>query len=214
MKKLVLLVLVGAIATAVSAQFLIGGQFNIASFKDKEAGNGATREISSTLVTLIPRLAYVSGNIWYGVDAGVSLVNSKFDLGGNINETKSTIATIAPFIRYVKRPVDNFGIWIEGQAGVSFGNEKDDAGSKTAEYTGYNVGLRPGVIFFIVDHLSFEASFGSMGYSLLTVTDPENTQVKETFSQAGLTLNSNSLSLDNTNFGIARGFLFGVNWMF
>lgn len=162
----------------------------------------------------MPRLAYASGNLWYGLDAGVTLINEKDDFGGTPDEYKTTIASVSPFIRYTKRPVDNFGIWIEGQAGASFGGEKDNDGNKTAEYSGFNVGARPGVIFFIGDHLSFEASFGRLGYTSFTVTNPNESREKETISQAGLMLNSNSLILDETALSISNAFQFGVNWLF
>lgn len=213
MKKLLLLVLFGAFATAVSAQFLIGGHFNITSFKDEEKTDVSIRESNTTRLTLLPRLAYASGNLWYGVDAGVNTVKSKYTQGIITSETRTAITTIAPFIRYIKRPVANFGLWIEGQAGASFGNEKTGR-IKTIEYSGFNVGLRPGVIFFIGSHLSFEASFGSLGYSSLTITKPSSTQQKDTFTQLGLILNGNALSPDNTIAGFSSGFLFGANWLF
>ena len=213
MKKLAILVLFGAFATAASAQFLLGGQFNASVVKDKQVGTGDDFESTTTLVTLIPRLAFASGNMWYGLDAGVNLIKDKSDLSGGSTETKTTIATIAPFFRSIKR-FDNLGIWIEAQAGASFGSAKDNDGNKTDKYTGFNVGLRPGVILFIGDHLSFEASFGRLGYTSFTDEDPNDSSNKETVSQAGLMLNSNTILLDQNTLGATTGFLFGANWLF
>ncbi len=215
MKKLALLLFFGIYSSFVSAQFLLGGQFNVSVLKDKdENAGGDDQESTTTFVMLIPRLAYVAGNTWYGIDAGVSLVNDKNNFFGTEVETKTTIATVAPFFRYMKKPSENFGLWIEGQAGASFGSEKNDDGDKTAKYAGLNIGLRPGVIFFIGEHLSFEASFGRLGYTSLTIEDPNNSSNKETISQVGFMLNSNSVLLDELTLNATSGFQFGANWLF
>lgn len=214
MKKITLLALFCALTTCLSAQFLLGGQLNFSSIKSKEDGGGDDDESSTTLITVMPRLAYASGNLWYGLDAGVSLINEKDEFLNETNESKTTIANIAPFIRYTKRPVDDLGIWIEGQAGASFGSRKNDAGDKVAKYTGFNIGLRPGVIFFIGEHLSFEASFGRLGFTSFTTENPNDSDDKETLTQVGLILNGNSILLDETALTISNGFQFGVNWLF
>ena len=97
MKKISLLVLFATIATAVSAQFLLGGQFNISSVKDKSKGGSNDTEKTTTIVVL-PRLAKVSGNMWYGIDAGLSLASNKYDYGSSSSKSSATIFNIAPFL--------------------------------------------------------------------------------------------------------------------
>lgn len=214
MKKISLLVLFATIATTVSAQFLLGGQFNISSVKDKSKGGSNDTEQTATIVMLMPRLAKVSGNMWYGIDAGLTLASNKYGYGNSSSKSSTTIFNVAPFLRYIKRPVENIGIWIEGQAGHSFGSSKNDDGEKTAQYTGFNVGVQPGVVFYIGNHLSFEASFGRLGYITASIADPDNSSDKTTTSQVGLILNNNALMLEETIAGLSNSFQFGVNWLF
>lgn len=209
-----LLALFSAFALVAQAQFLLGGQFNFSSIKDKEEGGIEDSEETITNITVMPRLAYVNSDMWYGIDGGVTLIKDKFEAGGQSSETKSTLASVAPFFRWVKRPVDNLGLWVEVQAGASFGSEEDEDGNKTAELSGFGVGVRPGVILFVGQHLSFEASFGRLGYRSVTMKNPDDSNDKETISQFGLMLNDNSLTLNDALLNVSGGFTFGANWMF
>jgi hypothetical protein len=214
MKKLTLLALFAALSTALSAQFLVGGQFNLSSIKSTSKSGTSTAEYTTNFVTLLPRFAYAQNNLWFGLDAGVNLINFNSDVAGNTFKSSVSIATIAPFVRYTKRPVDYLGLWIEGQAGASFGSRKNNDGKKTVNYSGINAGFRPGVIVFIGKHLSFEASFGQLGFSSLTSTDANDSNIKTTDREIGLILNRNLIDVDEDNLTFKSGFQFGANWQF
>ncbi len=214
MKKLTLLILSLLFATVASAQFLLGTQFNFNSITERKGGFEEDIKNTTTLVTMIPRVAYASGSLWYGLNAGVSQVFEEHRFVGT-TKTKKTLATIAPFLRYTKRPLHYFGIWIEGEAGTSFGNARGNAGEKTAKYIGLQIGLRSGLVFFIDDQLSFEASFGRFGYTTLTTTGANNGFIRETVNQRGFMLNTNANILDeDKTLGASIGFQFGANWLF
>ncbi len=160
-----------ACLTMTQAQFILGGNIGFSSQKQVYDFDGDESEIKLTNLTLIPRFGFAFGDFWAGLDVGISSLKAEeeeFDY-----EFKSSVTTVSPFIRYIKKPTENFGVWVEGQAGFSFGKSEED-GEDLAKYAGINIGLRPGVIFFINDMLSFEASFGRLGLSKTTVKDAEN----------------------------------------
>lgn len=215
MRKLVFAAFFCAVANIASAQFILGGQFTLGVQTDKDEYDvGDDDETKTTVVAIVPRLIYDRGdNLWIGGDVGVTFVTEKDNFGGEDDTDKSTLFSLAPFARYIWKPADKVGIWCEGQIGVNFGSREinDD---KIAEFFGFGAGVRPGVIFFIGDRLSFETSFGSLGFSSFRSTDPDNSENKNTVSRFGLSANNN---LGGTSFLLGDpfsigGFTFGVNY--
>jgi len=207
MKKLILPAFFCAVSTIASAQFILGGQFTFSTSTDKDEDDD---KFTTTSVTLLPRLAYDLGNNWWvGGDVGVTLLSQKEEFGGFETKSNVTLFTVSPFARRIWKPLDNMGIWLEGQAGASFGGLKEED-EKTEEYFIFSAGIRPGVIFFIGDRLSFEASFGRLGFSSISTTYPDRDDDKDTTSQFGLAINNN---FGGFLFGEAffSGFVFGVN---
>lgn len=202
------------------AQFIIGGNIGISAQKYIQEDGGDKQEAKITNVTLIPRLGYAFGNFWAGIDVGNTSVKvDQPDFGGNQTAYKVNLTNVGPFFRYIKKPTENFGIWVEGQAGFTFGKSEED-NLDVAKYSGINVGLRPGVIFMIGKHLTFEASFGRLGFTQTTITDANDSNQKETSSEFGLSMNNNSFNLSSIYFledfplVLSNGFLFGANWTF
>lgn len=211
MKKLIFLTLFCVNVSWVSAQFIVSGQFNFGVASEKE-GDSDDRT-SATLVTVQPRLAFARGKWVFGGDVGATLLARKEEFGIFERRTNTTLFTVGPFARRVWRPVDAMGVWLEGQVSATFGasEENDD---KTADYFNLYAGIRPGVIFFIGRHLSFEASYGRLGFARGTVTYPTGEE-KQSSSQFGLLLNDNAGTaslLDGS--APSSGFLFGVNYQF
>ncbi|MBK6997209.1 MAG: hypothetical protein IPH31_20680 [Lewinellaceae bacterium] len=209
-----------ACLTMTQAQFILGGNIGFSSQKQVYDFDGDESEIKLTNLTLIPRFGFAFGDFWAGLDVGISSLKAEeeeFDY-----EFKSSVTTVSPFIRYIKKPTENFGVWVEGQAGFSFGKSEED-GDDLAKYAGINIGLRPGVIFFINDMLSFEASFGRLGFSQTTVEDAEDSDYKVKTSEVGFSANNNGVDLaplfyfENEEPQFLKfnsGFMFGVNLMF
>lgn len=218
MKHIVSIALLMTIFTSAQAQFLLGGQFSINTSSSKfKFGDTETEGAKFTSITILPRLAYTGDDFWFGIDAGITNIKSEspnFPSGTDVE--KSTVFSVAPFARYIKKPVDNLGIWVEGQAGVSFGASEDN-GRDDEGYFNITAGIRPGIILFIGNHLSFEASFGSLAFSSTKITDKANPDPEstETYNAFGLNVNQN-LDLGDAFFTPAflGNFNFGVNWMF
>lgn len=215
MKKIITLTTLLALGmfTQANAQFILGGNIGFNSSKETDEVGSSKEEYKSTTITVMPRLAYGFGNNWAGLDVGIMTQSSespRFPSG--TNESKSNLINVAPFFRHIQKPTDNFGIWIEAQAGVGFGKSEVN-GTETGKISAFGAGIRPGVIFFIGDHLSFEASFGRLGFNQTTFTDANDSNNKETYSDFGLNLNNNGIGISALGV-INSSFLFGANWSF
>ncbi len=162
-------------------------------------------DTKATAFTFVPRIAKISGHWMFGLDIGFEHASAEDQdpfTGGTIEiNTNNFIA--GPFVRYVKKPNEFMGIWGEMQMGGSIGNEKYD-GEKRLNLSGFYTGIRPGIIFYISKHLSFEGSFGSLSYSSNRVKLDDsispNAKADKT-SRGGLSINPGS-------------FQFAVNWTF
>ena len=199
-----------------NAQFLIGGNVGFSSMKETDELAGVKEESKSTAITFIPRLGYVFGDYWAGIDVGLTSIKSEQpDFPSGTTVDKLNLISISPFFRFIKKPTDNMGIWLEAQAGAAFGKDESD-GRDQNKYSVIHAGIRPGVIFYIGNNLSFEASFGRLGFNQTTTTDADNSDSKTTNSNFGLSLNNNSFDIGfiGDNLSITSGFLFGVNWTF
>jgi len=198
-----------AFSTKVSAQFIVGGNLGFSAQTDTREFGGNKSEDKTTTITVIPRLAYSFGNNWAGLDVGIT--NTKYAPDDD-PETTSNLISVSPFFRHIQKPTENFGIWIEGQVGATFGKSQYD-GEDDDELFSFGAGIRPGVIFFIGNHLSFEASFGRLGYTKTTITNANDSDYKDSSSEFGLSLNNNGIGISSLGV-ISNGFLFGVNWAF
>jgi len=199
--------------TQANAQFILGGNIGFNAQKETNEVGSDKEETKSTTITVVPRLAYVMGNNWVGLDVGITNNTTKFPgFNNNTIEQKTNLISVNPFFRHIQKPTENFGIWVEAQAGVGFGKAQID-GRDTENVSVFGASLRPGVIFFIGNHLSFEASFGRLGFSQTTVTDADNSDNKDITSDFGLNLNNNGIGINALGV-INSGFLLGVNWLF
>ncbi len=196
MKKVFTLtaLLIFALATLSQAQFVIGGNIGFSTGKFKVEPSGT--ESKSTSINLVPRLGYIFGNNWAGLEVGINSFTLE-DAAGRKNKTSLT--TIAPFFRHNFVNANQMGVWLEAQAGAVFGKSEFD-GTDTEKVSGFGAGVRPGVIFYVSNKLSFEASFGNLAFSSLKSESPTDSSFNETSTDFGLNLNGGT-------------FLFGVNWM-
>jgi len=201
MKKILLFTLFLSFSIAANAQLLLGGQFSIHASSDESHNANTTLETSKYAeIIVLPRLGYIFGDFMAGVDAGFRTTALKTpDFPNGTNETTTAAFQIGPFMRYTKKPVPNFGIWAEAQVNAAFGQREFNK-RKTDETFGLDAGIRPGVIFYVGKHLSFEASFGQFGFTSTRFTDPDNSDNFQTENDFGLDLGGT--------------FDFGVNWTF
>lgn len=200
MKKLLLLCTGVLVAAAAHGQIFVSGLYNLSSSNYKSESPSLTQKTSETNVTFIPRFGFVFGNWIAGGDAGFSSITerSKVTPGTGDNKTVTTQTTIGPFVRYVRRPVEWLGLWGEFQTGIQFGAQRVN-GDRYYRQNGFGAGLRPGVMFFLGKHLSFEASYGNLSFVTSKATYEDDSTSRDTYG--GLELNNST-------------FLFGANWTF
>jgi len=197
MKKLLTLTILFlfAFATISQAQFVIGGGIG---FSDKNTKDEPSGDVNKhTTINVVPRLGYIFGDNWAGIEIGINSTTHESTDG---RKDKTNLTTIAPFFRHNFLKANNMGIWMEAQAGVVLGKSDYD-GTDYAKYTGFGAGIRPGVIFYVTNNLSFEASFGQFAFRQLKNENPDDSGIHSTDTEFGLNLNGDT-------------FLFGVNYSF
>jgi hypothetical protein len=181
--------------TVSHAQFVIGGNIGFSANNTKAEPTGDTHKI--TTINMVPRFGYIFGDNWAGIEVGI---NSSTHENTDLGKDKTNLTTIAPFFRHNFINANNMGVWLEAQAGVVFGKSDQD-GTDYAKYTGFGAGIRPGVIFYVTESLSFEASFGRLAFRQMKNANPNDSSINSTNSEFGLNLNGDT-------------FLFGVNYSF
>jgi hypothetical protein len=185
MKKLFLgLLLLAGILNTTQAQVILSGSYGFDFIQSEGDSESSFR--------LIPRIGYAKGNWVGGLDVG--FVRTK-----TIDDATVRVTQVGPFLRYIKKTNDFMGIWGEAQVGGAFGRTTEND-VELGRSTTFSSSIRPGVIFFFGQHLSFEASFGSVGFST-TNYNPAASDDNSRISEFGLNLGGSNI-------------LLGVNYMF
>lgn len=218
MKKPLLLLFFTVIYLSANGQWILGGNFAITSQKSQLESGSSNVETSLTGIAVLPRLSYtITETQWLGLETGlVSTFYNRPDFnGGNLDEVKQ-LFSLSPFYRHIFKPAEILGIWVEAQAGAGIGSSRINS-EKDDTFSAFTAGIRPGILIWAGKHLSFEASFGRLGYSFVKVKDAAGSADTQTYSEFGFSFNSINnpinLLLQESPQPIG-GFQFGVNWKF
>ncbi|RYJ45747.1 porin family protein [Flavobacterium beibuense] len=179
----------------VSAQDTNGGFANGDLFISGTVGfsNESTGDVKSNGFTVSPRLGYfVSENIAVGVSLGYT---STTDKAPNTEDETLSMLEVGAFGRYYFTPANKFSLF--GQLGVAYASNKWEQGDLEAKSNGFNIGLAPGINYFVSDHLALEATFGILGYST-DKPDTDGAESTDTFEFG--------VDMSNINFGIVYKF--------
>lgn len=88
------------------------------------------------------------------------------------------------FLRYYQPIGENFGLLFDAYAGVLFGNRKYQQNrfpNDEDKLRGFDIGLRPGIYYFLSHRVALEASLGGITYSSLrTESVTSEWETKET----------------------------------
>lgn len=87
------------------------------------------------------------------------------------------------FLRYYQPIGENFGLLFDAYAGVLFGSRKyeDNFFNDEDKLRGFDIGLRPGIYYFLSHKVALEASLGGITYSSLrTESVTSEWETKET----------------------------------
>jgi len=207
--------------------FLLGPSFNYSqngNNNQPEDPTAYTQSGKSGAFNSALRLGYfVTNNIAVGVLGGYG---SSFSNGesknsssvnpGYVQKSNSTInlSSFGLFARTYKLFNENrFGFFCQLDGVYQIGNSKttytdDQSGvsqssNTNGNVTGINLGLRPGVVYFITKRIGIEGMVGNLSY---------NHQTQQNYSN-GQKTSKNSTNTLNTNFGL-NSFYLGVNFYF
>jgi len=131
-------------------------------------GTTKTGDFKTDQFTISPKAAYfVTSNIAIGAQIGYTSATTTIPNpfgDGSVDQDTNSFA-VGAFGRYYFTPARNFSFF--GQLGVDYVTAKTEIEGVPGESktNGFNVGLAPGVSYFVSDHIAFEATFGFLGYN-------------------------------------------------
>ena len=154
-------------------------------------GSESTGDVKSNDLAFAPRVAYfVTQNIATGVKLGVG--SSKAENG--VADTKdATSLSAGLFGRYFFTPAKKFSLF--GELGFDYVTENDKLAD--VKNNGFDLGVGPGICYFVSEHLAIDAGWGALGYS----TRKADTTGAEATNKVGFNLN-----LTDINFGLVYKF--------
>ncbi len=156
-------------------------------------GTESTGDFKTNVFTVSPRAAYfLTDNISLGVALGYTSIKEEAPLTEDVT---TSVFEAGVFGRYYFMPSSQFSLF--GQLGVGYQTLKEEQGDFEDKSNGFNVGLAPGISYFVSEHFALEATFGILGYNT-TKPDADGAESTDTF-QFGLNMN-------DINFGIVYKF--------
>ena len=155
-----------------------------------------TGDAKITGFNIAPSAGYfVSENIAVGLTLGYNSLKNEMPSNPVTSESKYTSFGVGAFGRYYFTPANSFSLF--GQLGVGYENGKLEQNSNESKTDSFNIGVAPGINYFVSEHFALEATFGILGYSTS----------KPDFDGADSTNSFDfGLNLDNINFGIVYKF--------
>lgn len=201
MKKIMLLGAFAIIANSSFAQLFVSGGLGFNTSSTKTTSGSVTNEGDKYLsFSITPRVGYFfTEHIVAGLDLSFSSDRTKYANSDNKLVTRGFGG--GPFVRYVHKFNEYFGVWGEFRASVNTDKTQYNGDDRNKSlYT--STGVVPGLLVFAGKHLSFEFSYGGLAHSYSRNTDlTSSNEPYTTYSGFGLVLNP----------GTAR---FAVNYTF
>ena len=137
--------------------------------------------------TIAPKVGFfVTENIAIGGKLGFSSSTETDFPGADI---KGTVLSVGAFGRFYATPASDFSFFAE--LGANYATMKEEQGPLEYEANGFNIGLAPGVSYFVSSNFALEASIGLLSYDT-TKPDFDGAESTDTFD---LNLNLNNISL-------------------
>lgn len=179
MKKIIATFDIALATISASAQTYVGGSLGFTS-TDVEG-----QDKSLTQIMIAPEIGYNLNDQWaLGIGVGYSYTKQESSLNA---------ISVAPYARYTVAKTGKFSFYVDGE--FAFVSAKPEEGDS---YTGWSLGLKPGVRFDITDKVFATASLGFLGYQ-----DASDFEGGKTF---GLVFSgSGSNYFDITNSGLKLG---------
>lgn len=172
MKKVILAAIIALTSMAASAQVWLGGSLGL-NFTKPEGGEVATS------FSIAPEVGYTLSDKW---DIAIALNESLTITDG----ASANSISVEPYARYTFAKTGIVSFFVDGGVGigsaaVAVGEDNEEVGSAFA----FSIGFKPGVKFAVSEKITLVAKLGFLGYE----------QVKDSYSNFGLSVDNNALSL-------------------
>lgn len=195
MRKLILIcgaLFIGALAQAQiqKGDIQLGGTV---SFNSNELG-----DLDNESFSILPQAGlFVSDLTSIGVIIGYnSNSNTVFDQGtGNLEDVKNNLFVFGAYARFHKSVVDNLYLFL--QPALRFGTgENEFAAPAVGDINSFNIGLSPGITYFLSPKFAIEMNLGGVSYN------------RNTFDVNGneTTSNNFNFNLDLASLGLGLNF--------
>lgn len=174
-------------ARPVAGGMFAGGALNFTVNWDKDVvGNTTTEGPTRTNLTIMPMGGmFLDDNLAIGAGIGFTRQSVKRTVGGTETVNSQNIFRVAPFARYYMS-ADQAGLFAHVGLDLGFGGTKTKTGGTVTDGPGIltmEIGLRPGIYYYLTPNLSIDARFGFIGYSLYREKDAnDNKLIDSTFS--------------------------------
>ncbi len=178
MKKLIVAFLILFSMGSLSAQFFVGGNFNISTSGGSVDNGSASYDKTSTMgIDFGPMAGYFISDVFAAgarISYSVDRQKTPAPLGGGDKTIDVTSGVgITPFVRYYGIHFNKFAIYGQGQIGLSRSSDKTKVGGTTTngpKTTTFSLSVFPGLEYELNTHVSLETSINlfRIGYSLQT----------------------------------------------
>ena len=149
MKKILMTLLVAAMAMTANAQFYVGGSVGVGSVK-------LGHNDAETTYKFVPEIGYNLNSDWaLGVAFGYQKGACSLGNGNYGQDVDTELLQINPYVRYTAVKSNVINVFVDG--GVGIGSYKDLG-------TQFQLGLRPGVAVNLNKSISFVAHVGFVGF--------------------------------------------------
>jgi len=203
MKKLFTLAIVALMAVSASAQYYIGGGIGFGMDKVKPEGGESS---TNTSFTIAPEFGYkLDENMSVGIQVGFT--NSKEEgawWGGTVvDELKTNMFMIAPYVRYNFFSFGNFRVAAQADLGFASGKEKGTVGANSLEEkkTAFGLNVAPVLTYNLTDKVTLltRLNFMNLGFN--------QTKYKDAYTETSFGFGVDTYDTFNTG-NIQVGFLY------
>ena len=177
---------------------------------ETKSGGVSVDDPTSTNFSIAPTGGfYVTDKIAITAGIGFDFASTKTESGNNETKSTTNLFSVIPGARYNMPITEKFGAFVQGSAQIGFGggtNSNTVGGVETSvdqkEFK-LDIGIAPGILYFVKNNLAIEASYGRLGYNTTKSTvEATGGDVEHTRNTFDFGLNTRSISF---------GFLYYLN---
>ncbi len=228
MKKIIAATFVAMCSFSANAQIWVGGSVGFSKFDNESQNEGlANSNNTPTRLYFGPKVGYDFNDKWaialaFDYGSGDKTNTCNYSPSGNVYKsyTSSHNFLVTPFVRYTFAKSGIVSFYVDGGISIGWGKNKsheDDSNVYDDEHDAvesicskshsFDVGLRPGMLIDLSDHVALELDLGFLGYTYRKNT---NDVIYSDSGKSGYTSTSNGFGFC----GNGGNVIFGVIWKF